>query len=80
MLYSILLVLLLTLTIVALCFLSFRWGVRFGKDPQATAERSITPNLPRKKRQEDPELGKMRQILENVENYTGDGSNQRKIG
>ena len=65
---------------VALCFLSFRWGVRFGKDPQAAAERSITPNLPHKRRQEDPELGKMRQILENVENYTGDGSNQRKIG
>lgn len=65
---------------VTLCFLSFRWGVRFGKDPQAAAERSITPNLPRKRRQEDPEMDKMRRIFENVENYTGDGSNQRKIG
>jgi len=65
---------------VALCFLSFRWGVRFGTDPQAAAERSLTPNLPRNKRQEDSELNKMRQLFENVENYSGDGSNQRKIG
>lgn len=65
---------------VTLCFLSFRWGVRFGTDPQAAAERSIAPNLPHTKRREDPELNKMRQILENVENYSGDGSNQRKIG
>lgn len=79
MLYNILLVMLLAFTIILLCFLSFRWGVRFGKDPQTAAERSITPGLPHKKRQEDPEAEKMRQILENVENYSGDGSNQRKI-
>lgn len=79
MLFSILLAILLTCSIVFLCFLSFRWGVRFGKDPSAAAERSVTPNLPRKRRQEDPKMEEMRRILENVDNYSGDGSNQRKI-
>lgn len=70
---------LLTAASVTLCFLSFRWGVRFGKDPTEAAERPLKPDFPRKKRREDPELDKMRRILENVENYTGDGSNQRKV-
>lgn len=70
---------LLTAASVTLCFLSFRWGIRFGKDPAEAAERSAKPNFPHKKRKEDPETDKMRRVLENIENYVGDGSNQRKI-
>ncbi|NBI63171.1 hypothetical protein D3Z38_08960 [Clostridiales bacterium] len=77
--YSVSLAILLAFSIVLLCFLSFRWGVRFGKDPEAAAERPVKPDFPHKKRREDPELDKTRQILANVENYTGDGSNQRKV-
>ncbi len=77
--YDVLLAILLAFSIVLLCFLSFRWGVRFGKDPEAAAERPAKPDFPREKRREDPETDKTRQILENIENYVGDGSNQRKI-
>ncbi|MCI9596675.1 MAG: hypothetical protein HFE75_05125 [Firmicutes bacterium] len=77
--YSVSLAILLAFSIVLLCFLSFRWGVRFGKDPAEAAERSAKPNFPHKKRKEDPETDKTRRVLENIENYVGDGSNQRKI-
>lgn len=68
-----------TTATVALCFLSFRWGVRFGKDPAEAAERDWKPEFPHGKRKGNPEMEKMEKILENVENYSGDGSNQRKI-
>lgn len=64
---------------VALCFLSFRWGVRFGNQPMEAAKQDLKLGFPHKKRKESEEMKRMGKILENIENYGGDGSNQRKI-
>ena len=39
----------------------------------------IKPKIFSKPRKENKEVKRYRAILENVENYSGDGSNQKKI-
>lgn len=69
----------LAFAILLLCFLSFRWGVRFGSSPSGAAERSLKPDLPRRKRQESKEMEKLSILRENIEHDAGDGSSQRTI-
>ena len=61
------------------CFLSFRWGYRYGSDGVKASETKITPQICRKKYKMPPEVKKINQELKNIENYTGDSTGQVKL-
>lgn len=80
MLYSLLIsTIALAMAIPTLCLLSFRWGFRYGNDGKTASEKKMSPKIFTKPRKESKEMKRNREILENIENYCGDGSNQKKI-
>lgn len=80
MLYSLLIaVFILAVSIPPLCLLSFRWGFRYGRDGEKAVEEKVVPQLPRAPHKESEEMKRQRKILQNMENYSGDGSNQVDI-
>lgn len=80
MLYSLLIATIaLAVAIPPLCLLSFRWGFRYGNDGKTAAETKIKPKSLSRPRKESKEMKRNRAILENIGNYSGDGSNQKKL-
>ncbi len=65
------------IAIVAPCF--FIWGFRTGKSEKSTESTVKKPFLLPKSHKESEEMERNRAILANIENYSGDGSNQRRI-
>lgn len=82
MLFNILLFMVLAMACLLpfFCFLSFRWGVRFGKKPEKAANQKIIPHiLTKSERQQMKELDDMNKLLQNIDNYQGDSRGQVKI-
>ena len=80
MLYSLLFsTIALCISMPVLCLYAFRWGFRYGCDGKKASESSMKPKILSRPHKESEEMKRNRQILENIENYIGDGTNQKEL-
>lgn len=59
------------------CLYFFKRGVKFGLNKETAAEEKTLPKIG--KTPKDPEREKWRTISENINNYTGDRTGQKKV-
>lgn len=80
MLYNLVVgILILAFAIPVLCLMSFRLGFRYGSDGKAASEAKIVPTFRKKNRNTSKEMERVQKISQNVENYSGDATNQVKV-
>lgn len=56
----------------------FKMGVKYGIDKKQAVKEDMKPQI-RLKRQDNKEIKRINKIIDNIDNYSGDSRNQKRV-